>query len=69
MLAQFLEERKKSVLPPDLDTQQMGRILVALYRGLTADLVLGVKRAEVRQAWIEATARLLTGPPSKCSKE
>jgi hypothetical protein len=39
----------------------MARILLALYRGLMADLVLGVKKPEVREAWIKGTDALLRG--------
>ncbi len=63
VIAQILEDRKKKgVLPPSLDAHQMAMILIALFRGLNGDLIMGRKKAEVREAWIEATERLLAAP-------
>lgn len=70
VIARFLDDRKKKgLLAADLDTHQMERILIGLYRGLTADLILGAEKEEVRKAWIEATARLLAGPSMKRSRD
>ena len=41
------------------DAQQKAMIILALYRGLMADLVLGFKKADVREAWVRATDLLL----------
>ena len=60
VLAEFLERLKASGdLARDADAKRTARALLALYDGLMADLVLGVKKAEVRQAWVEAAARML----------
>jgi AcrR family transcriptional regulator len=70
IIAHFLDVRKKKgTLPPDLEPDQMARILIALYRGLTADLILGAKKEEIRDAWTEATNLLLASPSTKRSKE
>jgi AcrR family transcriptional regulator len=70
VIADILEDRKrKGVLPSDVDAQQTARVLIALYRGLNADLVLGAKKSDVRQAWIDATAKIMASSPGKRSKD
>ncbi|OGS56078.1 MAG: hypothetical protein A3K60_02855 [Euryarchaeota archaeon RBG_19FT_COMBO_56_21] len=61
--------RKKGTLPADMDINQMARILIAVYRGLTADIILGVKKDEAQDAWIEATNKLLANPTTRRSRE
>jgi hypothetical protein len=60
VLSQFLQEMKrKGTLPEDFDAPRVARALIALYDGLMAELVLGVKKSEARQAWVEATNRMM----------
>jgi len=56
IVSQFLQEvKKRGALPKDFDATRMARVLIALHRGLMADLIMGAKKSEVRQAWIDAT--------------
>ncbi len=41
------------------DAQLKAIIILALYRGLMADLVLGFKKSDLREAWIKATDIIL----------
>jgi AcrR family transcriptional regulator len=59
VVSKFVQGGRKKGAPSDTEAHQMARILLALYRGLMADLVLGVKKPEVREAWIKATDALL----------
>jgi AcrR family transcriptional regulator len=61
IVSKFIQGGKKKSAPSDAEAHQMARIILALYRGLMADLVLGVKKTEVREAWIKATDTLLRG--------
>jgi len=63
IVSQFLQEMKKNGgLSKDFDVPRMARVLLALYRGLMADLIMGVKKSEVRKAWIEATNLVMNSP-------
>jgi len=61
VVSKFVQGGRKKGAPSDAEAHQMARILLALYRGLMADLVLGVKKPEVREAWIKGTDALLRG--------
>jgi AcrR family transcriptional regulator len=63
IVSQFLHEmKKKGAVSQDFDVPRMARVLLAVYRGLMADLIMGVKKSEVRQAWIEATSLIMNSP-------
>lgn len=63
IVSQFLQEMKKGRrLSKDFDVPRMARVLLAIHRGLMADLIIGVKKAEVRKAWIEATNLVMNSP-------
>jgi AcrR family transcriptional regulator len=60
VLSQFLKDmKKKGSLPVDFDAPRVARALIALYDGLMAELVLGVRKSEARLAWAEATNRIM----------
>jgi hypothetical protein len=54
--------KKKGAVSQDFDVPRMARVLLAVYRGLMADLIMGVKKSEVRQAWTEATSLIMNSP-------
>lgn len=63
IVSHFLQDSKKrGVLAKDFDAPSMARVLIALHRGLLADLIMDAKKSEVRQAWIEATNLIMKGP-------
>ncbi len=60
VVSQFLQEMKRrGAVSRDFDAPRMARVLLAVYRGLMVDLLMGVKKSEVRQAWIDATRLVL----------
>jgi AcrR family transcriptional regulator len=63
IVSQFLQEfKKRGALAKDFDPPRMARVLMALHRGLMADLIIDAKKSEVRQAWIEATNLIMKRP-------
>lgn len=61
IISKFIQGMGKKGAPTEAEAHRMAMIVLALYRGLMADLVLGVKKAEVREAWVKATDTLLRG--------
>lgn len=59
IISKFIQGMGKKGTPAE--AHQKAMIVLALYRGFMADLVLGVKKSEVREAWIKATDILLRG--------
>jgi AcrR family transcriptional regulator len=60
LLIQFVEKDfKGGVVPKGFNTERKVRTCIALHRGFLADLMMGANPAEVRQAWIEATTRIM----------
>ncbi len=63
IVSQFLQDvKKRGALTKDFDAPRMARVLIALHRGLMADLIMDAKKSEVRHAWIEATNLIMKGP-------
>ncbi len=63
VVSEFLQEMKKrGAVSRDFDVPRMARVLLAVYRGLMADLLMGVKKSEVKQAWTEATNLIMNSP-------
>lgn len=63
VVSQFLHEMKmRDTLSRDFDVPRMARILLAVYRGLMVDLLMGVKKSEVKQAWTDATNLIMNSP-------
>lgn len=55
VISKFLQDLKKQgVLSKSFDAPRGARIMLAVHRGLMADLVLGAKKSEVVQAWVQA---------------
>lgn len=55
----FLREmKKKHLLPQGLDAAVLARALIALYDGITVDIVLGLDKNQLRETWLES-ARVL----------
>jgi AcrR family transcriptional regulator len=62
---QFLKEMKrKRLLPQALNTALLARGLIALYDGITGDIVLGLDKSQLRETWLES-ARALVNNPTK----
>lgn len=55
VISKFLLDLKRNGnLSKSFDAPRMARVMLAIHRGLMADLVLGAKRSDVMQAWLEA---------------
>ncbi len=60
ILTHFLEEMKeKGNVPRNLNTPVLARAIIALYDGLMANILLGLDKSQVREAWLEATSVLV----------
>lgn len=69
ILVDFLESmKKKGGLQAGTDTSVLARVIIALYDGLIANLVIGVDKSEVRKAWLEATRSMVNETPLKKTK-
>jgi AcrR family transcriptional regulator len=57
---QFLKEMKrKRLLPQELNTALLARGLIALYDGITGDIVLGLDKSQLRETWLESARALV----------
>lgn len=56
IVSQFLKrDFKGGAVPKGFNAGRKARIVIALHRGLMADLLMGARPSEVKRAWVEAT--------------
>ena len=56
IVSRFLKrDFKKGAVPKGFNAKRKARIVIALHRGLMADLLMGARPSEVKHAWVEAT--------------
>ena len=58
----FRNLKEKGAIRQTLEPSVLARVVIALYDGLIANVVIGVDKSEVRKAWVEGT-RVLVGRP------
>lgn len=61
IISKFIQGMGRKGGPSEAEAHQKAMIVLALYRGLMADLVLGAKKSDVREAWTRATDILIRG--------
>ena len=62
IISRFLQEDMRKPSAGGFDSRQKARVLMALHLGLKAILLMGGNKSELRQAWVEATDRIMKGP-------
>jgi AcrR family transcriptional regulator len=63
IVSQFLKQDMRTPsAAKGFDSRQKARVLIALHLGLKAILLMGANKSDLRQAWIEATDRIMNGP-------